>query len=227
MYQIGNCGFALRYDFHARRTLCFAHGWDMVIQTDAVPAGEGFKSYFDEIEKHIRPAKRFWSHPLFLPTVFLAEHISRANRFRASLSSQVIQLEKELGITKSGQLSWKEAKTFEAIQRLISDRQIRMNLTAELNSRITDTTNFITTLAWMNRHCQFLEKYKDVVQNLNPHPDQNEHRQLEEYLNCLIDNAISMTSNVDGLKSRLELQLSVVRKKLRPIYMIDLLIAPL
>jgi hypothetical protein len=213
MYQIGNCGFALRHDFSSGRTLCFAHGWDMVIQTDAVPPGEGFKSYLDEIEKHIRPAKQFWSHPLFLPIVFLAEHISRANRFRGNLSFQVIQLEKELGITKSGTLSWKEAKTFEAIQRLVADRQVRMNLTAELNSRITDSTNFLTTLSWMNRHCQFLQKYKDVVQKLNPHPSKNEHRQLEEYLDCLIDSAMSITSNVEGLKSRLELQLSVVRTR--------------
>ncbi|KAI1122366.1 hypothetical protein F5Y10DRAFT_254195 [Nemania abortiva] len=210
MYQVGNCGFSLKHDFSTRRTLCFTHGWDMVVQTDAVPSGEGFKSYFDEIEKHIRPAKRFWSHPLFLPIVFLAEHLSRANRFRADLSWRVVELEKELGVTKSATLSWKEEKTFEAIQSLIADRQVRMNLTAELNSRITDATNFQTVLSWINRHCQFLEKYKETVQQSVPNLNSNENRELEEYLDTLICNAISMTNNVEALKSRLELQLNVL-----------------
>ncbi|KAJ8133190.1 hypothetical protein O1611_g430 [Lasiodiplodia mahajangana] len=210
MYQIGNCGFSLRHDFATRRTLCFAHGWDMVVQTDAIPARERFTPYFDEIEKHMRPAKRLWSHPLFLPTVFLAEHLSRANRFRSHLSSRVVELEKELGVTRSATLSWKQENTFEAIQDLIANRQVRMNLTAELNTRITDATNFQVVLTWINEHCQFLEKYKDIVHRLNPHPDKNEHRQLEEYLDFLIDNTKSMNTNVDSLKSRLELQLNVL-----------------
>ncbi|KAI1175640.1 hypothetical protein F4777DRAFT_549358 [Nemania sp. FL0916] len=210
MYQIGNCGFSMRYDFSTRKAVCFAHGWDMVSQTDAIPQTESFISFFGEMEKHIRPAERFWSHPLFLPIVFLAEHISRADGFRAKLSARVTHIEKELGITKSATLSWREAKTFEAIQRLIADRQARMNLTAELNSRITDAMAFQTILKWISQHCEFLVKYRDIVRKSNPHPDKNEDRQLEEYLDCLIVNCTTMNTNVERWKSRLELQLSVL-----------------
>ncbi|KAI3323571.1 hypothetical protein HD806DRAFT_497218 [Xylariaceae sp. AK1471] len=210
MYQLGNCGFTLKHDFSTQTTVCFLHGWDMVSPTDEIPASESVNPYYAIMRDHIRSAAPFWSHPLFLPTIFLAEHISRAEKFRGKISSQVVQLEQELGVTRVGRLSWEATKKFEAIQRLISNRKSRTNLTAELNSRITDVTNFGTVLKWIVRYCQFLEKHKDLVQKLNPHPSEMEHRELEQYLNSLIDDAASITADVEALKSRLELQLSVL-----------------
>jgi hypothetical protein len=210
MYQLGNCGFVLRHDFPTQTTLCFLHGWDMVSQTDQVPPDGKFTPYIAIMRDHVRSAASFWSHPLFLPTILLAEHVSRAEKFRSKISAQVGRLETKLGVTRVGRSSWQATKPFGAIQKLISNREDRTNLTAELNSRITDVTNFGRVLKWIMEYCQFVEKHKDRVQELSPHPNETEHRELEQYLDSVIDDAVSITANVDALKSRLELQLSVV-----------------
>ncbi|KAI0162328.1 hypothetical protein GGR57DRAFT_489996 [Xylariaceae sp. FL1272] len=210
MYQIGNCGFVLRYDFNTKSTQCFVHGWNVVTETQAVPLGDTFIPVFQQVVSRVAPARSFWSHPLFLPTVFLAEHISRAEHFRGWLSKETILLEKKLGITKTATLSWKEVQTFESIQRLMADRQARVKLTTDLSSRITDATNFLTVLEWIIRHCQYLEKYKNVIQGINPHTSKNEHRELEEYLEYLANDVQTMVTNVQSIKARLELQLDVL-----------------
>jgi len=210
MYQIGNCGLAFKYNFSTQTTVGFLHGWDMASPTDQIPVGDTFYLYTSAVRDHITPARSLMSHPMILPVVLLAEHVKRAEKYKDTLARHIAFLEQELGVTRVGQSSWRTTKQFAAIQRLISNRRDRMNLTAELNSCVTDATNFGTVLEWIVRHAQFLEKHKDTIQGLRPHPDVREHRTMEEYLACVTDDAISLKLYVEALKARFELQLSVV-----------------
>ncbi|KAI0395137.1 hypothetical protein F5Y17DRAFT_457340 [Xylariaceae sp. FL0594] len=223
LYQIGNCGLAFKHEFSTGTTHGFLHGWDMVTPTDQVPLRNAYRLFTDAVRGHfVAPSGEgsssspppstmsLLSHPLFMPVVMLSEHVRRAQEYSDELVRRMAFLEHELGVTRVGQSSWQTTKQFAAIQRLISSRADRVGLTAELNSRVTDATNFGTVLDWIVRHAGFLEKYKDVVQALRPHPDPREHRQVEELLEYVADDAVTLKVHVEALKTRFELQLSVL-----------------
>ncbi|KAK1961815.1 hypothetical protein LY78DRAFT_661793 [Colletotrichum sublineola] len=208
MFQLGNLGLAMSHDLETGTTVAFLHGWNMFSDRDAV-TNEPIVPHAESLHGMMQSATTLWAHPLFLPTVLLREHLSRAEAFQSHLEPQVMGIERDLGVARSGRLV--NSKSDAYAQRMIQDDQERFQITARLNTTATDVVNMLGVLEWDLHYFRFLGRVNGDLaalhgRRISPAADA-ELRSLVDYLEC---EALSIVSFVGTMKSRLDLQLNVL-----------------
>ncbi|KAK2009781.1 hypothetical protein LZ32DRAFT_608182 [Colletotrichum eremochloae] len=207
MFQLGNLGLAMSHDLETGTTVAFLHGWNMFSDRDAV-TNEPIVPHAESLHGMMQSATTLWAHPLFLPTVLLREHLSKAEFFQSHLEPQVMGIERDLGVARSGRLV--NSKSDAYAQRMIQDDRERFRMTARLNTTATDVVNMLGVLEWDLHYFKFLGRVNGELAALHgrisPAADA-ELRSLVDYLEC---EALSIVSFVGTMKSRLDLQLNVL-----------------
>jgi hypothetical protein len=213
MFQLGNCGLAMTHSFITGDTLAFLHGWNVFSDRRAI-SGEWTTSHSERLHQLLQSSLSLWRHPLILPTLLLQEHLFRADDFRRrGLSKVVTSIEKVLGVTKTGRLANAKDTVPEEIRELLTDDDLRLRITSRLNTALTDTINLTAILRWDQRLGQFIQR---VNKELEGYYDDcgiplDLAKELEAVTDHLLCEAISATEYIDATKSRLEIQLNVVR----------------
>lgn len=209
MYQLGNAGLALTHVFRDGTTRAMMHGWNLCTRKSH---GDGRRvtQYFDRFVGSIQSAQSTWSHPLLLPVILLDDHMARGDFLRKEIYDAIKEISAKLGVTASGQLAMAKRNTFDEIRRLIGNPDSRMDLTATLNSTLTDATSCSNALRWNKRYRESLAKCFDDIESSLEEGAKDGHRELLAYFNFLDAQADELLDVVETSKTKLELQLSIV-----------------
>ncbi|KAK2028983.1 hypothetical protein LX32DRAFT_682801 [Colletotrichum zoysiae] len=207
MFQLGNLGLAMSHHLDTGTTLAFLHGWNVFSDRDHVTK-EPIVPHAESLHGVMRSAAALWAHPLFLPTVLVREHLSRAEAFKSHLAPKVTDIEMALGVTKSARLVGSEIDA--SVQHMIRDDGERLRITAFLNTTATDVVNMLGILEWDLQYVKFLGRVNGDLGALHgriPPAADAELRSIVEYLEF---EALSIVSFVGAMKTRLDLQLNVL-----------------
>ncbi|KAK6193979.1 hypothetical protein LQW54_011908 [Pestalotiopsis sp. IQ-011] len=209
MYQLGNAGLALTHVFRDGTTRAMMHGWNLCTRKSHGD-GKRVPQYIDRFVASIHSAQSSWSHPLLLPVILLDDHMARGDALRQEIYDAIRRISAKLGVTASGQLATAKRNTFDDIRRLISNPDSRMDLTAELNSTLTNATSCSNTLRWNKRYRESLAKcFNDIESSLDDGAKDG-HRELLEYFTFLDAQADELLDVVETSRTKLELQLSIL-----------------
>lgn len=163
------------------------------------------------INKLIKLAISKWTHPLLLPVVLLEDHVYNADRYKGfDLSPRTTKLERQLGATKAGRnVSSSKSLDFGALSRDMTAEK-RFKIITDINTTITDVVTFIGSLKWDNRYCQFL---RDISKNIKEFTESTQGREpkLENTIETLATLIVSVLEHAEAMKTRLGIQLNVVR----------------
>jgi len=202
----------MTHSFITGNTYAFLHGWSVFGDRNVV-SGEWAISHSERFHQLLTSSTSLWRHPLLLPTLLLQEHLFRASEFSwRALSRDVTSVEKDLAVTKSGRLVTTKHAVPEEIKNLLTNDDLRLRITTRVNTALTDAINFTTVLKWDQRLGQFIQR---VDKELQRNCDEGNlplglAKDLESAVDHLLCEAISATEYIDSVKSRLEVQLSVV-----------------
>jgi hypothetical protein len=213
MYQLGNFGFAMTHSFITGRTLGFLHGWN-VLSDRTMVTDESILTHSERIHDSLRSSASLWRHPLLLPTLILQEHLFRSKELTwRTLSPRLRGIEKELGVTRSGRLVHLKTPVSEEIKRLVRDDVRRLQMTTEVSSTLTDTINLVNVLTWDQRLGQFIQRVDKELRIYYPKVNINQGvvKELESSVDHFLCEAIGATDYIGAMRSRLEIQLNVVR----------------
>lgn len=212
VYQLGNLGFSMTHSFSSGNTLAFLHGWSIFRNKNQV-TDEKMISHSERIHMLLEPSISLWRHPLLLPTLLLQEHLFRCEEFTwQSLSSRTRDIEKGLGVTKSGRLMKTPLAVPKEIKELLTDDEKRIQITSAVNTTLVDTITVIGVLEWDKRLSEFIKGadkelqkyYEDAKININA---EMELKSAIDHFSC---EAISSAEYLSGMRSRLEIQLAVL-----------------
>ena len=212
MFQLGNLGFSMTHSLDSGDTLAFLHGWSVFSNQNCVTEREMI-SHGDRLHSLLEPSISLWKHPLLLPTLLFQEHLFRCEEFIwRNLSPQIRDIERILGITRSGRLAGTKHAVSEEIQELLTDDEQRLQITSVVNSTLTDTITFASILGWDERLGEFIKKadkelrscYSDFGIEIGT------VKELEAAIDHFSSEAASTLAYVTGMRSRLEVQLNVV-----------------
>jgi hypothetical protein len=218
MFQLGNYGLALTHSFLTGNTLAFLHGWHVFGDRNGI-SGERIVSHSEKLHRLLRSSRALWQHPLLLPLLLLQEHLYRADEFRyRTVSSEMRGIEKELCVTKTGRLVHMRDAVPEKIRELLTNDEMRLQLTTRVNTAMTDSINLATVLRWDQRVAQFIQRvdkelqpyYRDIGIFVGLEKD---FRAALDHLSC---EAVTATEYIDSISSRLDIQLNVVGARQPP-----------
>ncbi|KAI4599574.1 hypothetical protein KJ359_002021 [Pestalotiopsis sp. 9143b] len=136
--------------------------------------------------------------------------MARGDALRQEIYDTIRRISEKLGVTASGQLAMAKRNTFDDIRRLVSNPDSRMDLTAELNSTLTDATSCSNALRWNKRYRESLAKCFDDIESSLGEGAKDGHRELLAYFTFLDAQADELLDVMETSKTKLELQLSIV-----------------
>jgi hypothetical protein len=213
MFQLGNLGFSMTHSLSTGNTLAFLHGWSIFRNQNAVTK-RATTPHWERIHSLLRPSVTLWKHPLLLPTLLFQEHLFRCDEFIwQSLSRETQAIEFGLGMSRTGRLANTQHAVLEEIANLLSDDGRRLLITSDANTALTDAITFASVLNWDQRLGEFIRRLDKELQkyyeraNIEPATV----RELESAVDHFSFEAVSTAEYVASIRSRLEVQLSVVR----------------
>jgi hypothetical protein len=212
MFQLGNLGFSMTHDLASGNTLAFLHGWNIFSGQNAVTA-DGMVSHDERIHHLLESSIPLWRHPLLLPTLLLQEHLFRCEDFIwRTLSPRIREIERDLGVTRSGRLVHTAPAVPDAIKELLADDEKRIRITSAVNTNLVDTITVINILKWDQRLTEFIKRAdKELhVYYKGAEIDISAVRELESAVDHFSCEAVSSAEYVTGMRSRLEISLNVV-----------------
>jgi hypothetical protein len=216
MYQVANYGLCLTHSFKNSVTLGFMFGWNMINDSNWKKCMTRERpSYLEphslRISNLIKSEMSNWRHPLLLPVILLEDHVYNADRCKAfDLSPRTTRLERKLRVTKAGRnASNSTSFNFETLSQEIAGN--RFGIITDINTTITDVVTFNCNLKWDDRYCQFLRKIFEDIRNL-PELKQVRVSQLENTVEVLASFVASISEHTEALKTRLDIQIDVVRE---------------
>ncbi|WDK09178.1 hypothetical protein CGRA01v4_00456 [Colletotrichum graminicola] len=208
MSQLGNLGLAMSHHLETDTTVAFLHGWNMFCDRDYVtkePIIPHAKSLHETMQS---ATTTLWAHPLFLPIVLMREHLSRAETFKRQLGANMTDIEKVLGVTNAARLMRSGVDAF--AKRMVQDEEKRLQITARLLTTAKNVVNILGVLEWDLQYAKFLGRVSGelgaIHGQMSPAADA-ELRSIVDYLRC---EALSLVSFVGAMKSKLDLQLTVL-----------------
>ncbi len=213
MFQLGNLGFSMTHSLDSGNTLAFLHGWSVIRNENCVTEREMI-SHGQRMHSLLEPSISLWRHPLLLPTLLFQEHLFRCEEFIwRDLSPQIRVIEQVLGITRSGRLAGTEHAVSEEIRKLLTDDERRIQITSAVNTNLTDTINFVSILGWDKRLGDFIRKADGELHQYYEAAgiDRGTVKELEAAVDLFSSEAASTLEHATGMRSRLEMQLNVVR----------------
>jgi hypothetical protein len=213
MFQIGNLGFSMTHSLASGNTLAFMHGWSIFRNQNSVTKAERV-SHAERMYNLLESSVSFWRHPLLLPTLLLQEHLFRCEEFIwRDLSPRTRNIETVLGLSESGRLAATPNKDYDAIKELLADDEGRIQITSDVNTTLTDTVNFVSVLRWAQRLGEFIKRAdKELHRHYEAaNIDTGTVKELESAVDHFSCEAISSIEYATAIKTRLEIQLSVVR----------------
>lgn len=174
-------------------------------------------SVISKFEKY----RSLWTHPLFLPSLFLAEHTRRVgNLVSRTLDRQVVLLEYRIGVTKAGRadkphLDFPDDSDVAELpkQKLYVGEQLQRANVRKLMEDLNDLTTRLEFTKgspnWDDRFAVFILRMLDRSQRLENYRGTSSaaFRETLEYVqNC----SQSLCEIVHGHYSRMQLQLNIV-----------------
>ncbi|KAK4232797.1 hypothetical protein C8A03DRAFT_19986 [Achaetomium macrosporum] len=212
VYQLGNLGFSMTHSFASGNTLAFLHGWSIFSGRNQV-TGEKMVSHGERIHKLLESSVSLWRHPLVLPTLLLQEHLFRCEEFIwRFLSPRIQKIENDLGVTRSGRLVQTPLAVPEEIKELLANDERRIQIASAVNTTLVDTITVISILKWDKRLSEFIKRADKELQKYYKDAKINTNAEME--LDSAVDHfsceAISSAEYVSGMRSRLEIQLTVL-----------------
>lgn len=208
MYQTGNLGLSLTHAFESGTTMAFLHGSN--IWTDKLDHKIHVEPHHARIEKLIRSTQSLWTHPLLLPLVLLRNHLLRAEILSSKLSTKVENIEKALGVGRTGRLTITDIGVTDPMKKLFGQEEKRIELMSRLTSAASNLSNVMRVLKWDKDCMQFLYQVKDQIDKYHGRSAiilELEWSSLMQFMCCHAESAGNFTV---FLHSRLELQLNVV-----------------
>lgn len=213
MFQLGNLGFAMTHSLSTGNTLAFLHGWSIFRNQNAITKKET-TPHSERIHSLLQPSVTLWKHPLLLPTLLFQEHLFRCDEFIwRSLSSQTQAIEFELGMSRTGRLANTEHAVLEEIVNLLSDDSRRLLITSDVNTALTDAITFANVLKWDQRLGEFIKRLDKELRKYYEGANIGlaTVKELESAVDHFSCEAVSTAEYAGSIRSRLEVQLSVVR----------------
>lgn len=215
MYQIANYGLCLTHSFKTNATFGFMFGWNMIDDKNwKACMNQELPKYLEphgpRISNLIRSEVSNWRHPLLLPVILLEDHIYNADRCKGfDLSPRTTRLERKLRVTKSGRnVNHSESINFEVLsQNMISNR---FEIITDINTAITDVVAFAGVMKWDDRYCQFLRDISKDIRGISGTMQSGEPN-LDNAIETLATFVASISEHTDALKTRLDVQLEVVK----------------
>lgn len=161
-----------------------------------------------------------WTHPLFLPTMFLSVHLNRTRTFCArSLTGHVMALEDELGVTRVGRrdkvtnaplrptLMRHLSEDDPTIPRALLERGKAWALTVRVNTQSTKLMVSKVSPSW-NKDSS--EAILQCLQEISPLCSPLISASIAERLRANIHLARTTGCYMDSIQDRLNLQLNVL-----------------
>jgi hypothetical protein len=202
----------MTHSLSSGNTLAFLHGCNIFSNENQV-TGDTMVPHAERIHNLLDSSGSLLRHPLLLPTLLLQEHLFRCEEYVSGiLSRQTEEIERDLGITRSGRLLQTPTAVPKEIKELLADDEKRIRITSAVNTTLVNTITVIGILKWDQLLSEFIKRadkeldeyYEAAKISLSA---MMELQSAVDHFSCV---AMSETEYVTGMRSRLELQLDVV-----------------
>ncbi|KAI1176620.1 hypothetical protein F4777DRAFT_266407 [Nemania sp. FL0916] len=208
-FQVGNYGLAFSYDFETNVSTGILHGTGMTQYGDC--SGQIWSQQVAaEIFEHIKAARHFWAHPLFLPAVVLQHHLLRFEYFsNIILMSQHTAVQYQLGAVRTGRLYGVQARNFTAELSVQQAKISLAELTTTMSSLMFDFVWFCTVSDWQ---CSCLRQLFEILSEINDTGIVlKEARAMHSKLRYLAALAESVNRGTNGMKANAQADMSVLQ----------------
>ncbi|TGJ84137.1 hypothetical protein E0Z10_g4623 [Xylaria hypoxylon] len=206
-FQVGNYGLAFSYDFDTNVSTGILHG------TGVTQYGYDYslwsKQVAAELFEHIKAARRFWAHPLCLPTVLLQHHLLRTDYFcTITLGDQHMAVQYQLGAVRSGRLHGVQARDIAAELPVRQAKISLAELTVTMSSLMFDVIWYCSVSDWQ---CSCLKLLLEALTEMeDAGMASKEARLMRPKIRFLTALAESIKRSTNGMRENGQADMSVL-----------------
>jgi hypothetical protein len=171
-------------------------------------------SHWNQLLQFIIGSLEHSNHPLILPLIVLQDNYDRLQEYCVEeLDGRMIEIERQLGVCRTGALADAPADVFLGRKNLQETRNEIQDLTVRMNTEMTEFIFVSGCAVWQKECYEFLIKLSQELSQVLPSERDFvvQSRWIHQEIELFAVSIITLSGFIERLKARMEVQLSTVR----------------